>query len=570
MIFTLDVALKASLVAAAALAATTLLRAQSAAVRHWVLTVSIVCVAALPLLAAIVPTWQIAIATPAPSPAASPSSPTVSVTIIPPAGRNRDQPDVNQPAGTPGPPLFSSVFSRLASSDSLLTVWLAGTVVSGLVLIIGLIRLRAIAAGAARVDRGRWADLMERVAREAGVRRRVVLLQSADPTLLVTWGLLRPKIVLPLVARSWDDDRARIVLHHELAHIRRGDWLVQMFAQAVLALNWFNPVMWVACRRLQRESEHACDDAVLRAGVDPAEYASHLLDLARTLIRRRAVLPAPAMARPSTLEGRIAAMLNAGLNRSPLTPSARITTATVLTALTVSLAAVAAQRFSTFSGTLTDQTNAVLPNVAVTLTNTSTAAKYEVRSDHTGHFEFVGLPDGEYALVAEEPGFAPFKDPVTIAGHNIDRTIQFQLGSLMETIRVTSGPSAPSRSDPDKRGEYRAYAQKQRQEILERCAASGGSGGIGGNIKQPMKVVDVRPRYPERLSDAKVGGTIVLEAVIGTDGTVTDLSVVTGADPELDAAAMEAVRQWEFSTTFLNCTPVEVHMKVHVAFVAQP
>jgi TonB family protein len=569
MIFTLDVVVKASLVAAAALAVTALLRGQSAAVRHWILTVSVVCVAALPLLTVIVPAWQIPIVSLRSSPAIDRSSATVSVAIMPQdadskqsaaRGRQSEQRDVS---------LLGADVSGLTSHFFLLS-WLSGVAVSGLVLIVGLIRLRTIAAGAVRLDTGRWADLVAQVAREAGLRRRVVLLQSDDPTLLVTWGMVRPRIVLPLIARSWDDDRARIVLHHELAHIRRGDWLVQIFAQAVLALNWFNPVMWVACRRLQRESEHACDDAVLRAGVDPADYASHLLDLARTLTRRRTVLPAPAMARPSTLEGRIAAMLNARLNRSPLTSSARIATAVVLIGLTASLAAVAAQRFSTFSGTLTDQTNAVLPNIAVTLTNKTTGARYEVRSDRTGHFEFVGLPDGEYALAAEEPGFAPFKDPVTIVGRNVDRTIQLQLGSLTETIRVVSGPSPGAPPNAERRAEYRENAQKERREIMDRCAASGGSGGIGGNIKQPTKVVDVKPRYPERLSAAKVGGTIVLDAVIGTDGTVTDLSVVSGADPELDAAAMEAVRQWEFSTTFLNCTPVDVHMKVHVAFVVQP
>jgi len=306
---------------------------------------------------------------------------------------------------------------------------------------------------------------------------------------------------------------------------------------------------------------------VLGAGVDATDYASHLVELARTLTRHRSVLPAPAMARPSTLEGRIAAMLNAGLNRRPLSRSGRVATAAMLLSLTVSLASLAAQRFSTFSGTLTDQTNAVLPNVAVGLTNKLTGAKYEVRSDRNGHFEFVGLPDGDYAMAANELGFAPLKDAITIAGRDLDRTIQLQLGSLQETIRITSGPSQSAPTNMDRRAEYRERAQNKRREILEQCAAMGGGGPVGGNIKQPMKVVDVKPKYPERLSAAKVGGEVVLEAVIGTDGTVTDVSVVTGADPELDAAAMEAVRQWEFSTTFLNCTPVDVHMKVNVAFV---
>jgi protein TonB len=103
---------------------------------------------------------------------------------------------------------------------------------------------------------------------------------------------------------------------------------------------------------------------------------------------------------------------------------------------------------------------------------------------------------------------------------------------------------------------------------MERCAADG-PGPVGGNIKQPSKLVDVKPKYPERLSTAKVGGVVVLEAVIGTDGLVNDVRVESSADPELDAAAIEAVRQWEFSTTFLNCTPIEVTMRVSAMFAPQ-
>jgi len=554
MIFTPEFALKAALLAGAALALAALLRHQSAAVRHWILTVGVACVAALPLLALVVPPWHIPVAAPAPH-ADVHAAPVVAITIMPQDASATETAAAE--ASRPSPRL-----SRLPA-----LVWAGGVALSGLILVVGLVRLRAIGRTATRVVDRRWLDLLDELARAAGVRRPVALLESGDPALLVTWGLMRPKIVLPLAARGWDEERRRVVLTHELAHISRADWVVQIFAHLVLALNWFNPILWLACRRLQRESEHACDDAVLGAGVDAADYASHLVELARTLTRHRSVLPAPAMARPSTLEGRIAAMLNAGLNRRPLSRSGRAATAAMLLGLTVSLASVAAQRFSTFSGTLTDQTNAVLPNVPVGLTNTVTGAKYEVRSDRNGHFEFVGLPDGDYAMVANGAGFAPLKDAIAIAGRDIDRTIQLQVGSLQETIRVTSGPSPWGPPNLDRRAEYRERAQNKRREILEQCAANGGGGPVGGNIKQPTKVVDVKPKYPERLSAAKVGGVLVLEAVIGTDGTVTDVSVVSGADPELDAAAIEAVRQWEFSTTFLNCTPIDVHMKVNVAFV---
>ena len=50
--------------------------------------------------------------------------------------------------------------------------------------------------------------------------------------------------------RSWSDERARVVLSHELAHIRRGDWIVQLSAELLRAIYWFNPLLWVACRRL--------------------------------------------------------------------------------------------------------------------------------------------------------------------------------------------------------------------------------------------------------------------------------------------------------------------------------
>jgi protein TonB len=85
-----------------------------------------------------------------------------------------------------------------------------------------------------------------------------------------------------------------------------------------------------------------------------------------------------------------------------------------------------------------------------------------------------------------------------------------------------------------------------------------------------MKLVDVKPEYPENLKDAKVGGVVVLEAVIGTDGRIQDVQVINSPDPDLGNAAVEAIRQWQFSTTLLNCTPIEVRMQVMVNFTIQP
>ena len=130
------------------------------------------------------------------------------------------------------------------------------------------------------------------------------------------------------------------MLRHELAHIRRGDWVMQIAAELLRTVYWFNPLVWIACTRLRQESEHACDDEVLSSGVEGPDYATHLLELARPLKAESAPrLPAPAIARPSGLERRVRAMLNARLTRTPATRLARFMTAAALFAFTVAVAA---------------------------------------------------------------------------------------------------------------------------------------------------------------------------------------------------------------------------------------
>ena len=104
---------------------------------------------------------------------------------------------------------------------------------------------------------------------------------------------------------------------HELAHIKRRDCLTQAVAQIVCAMYWFNPIVWLAARRLRVERERACDDFVLAAGEKGADYAAHLLDIAQTVRHDRApAIAGLAMARPSQLEGRLLAILNPAIRRS--------------------------------------------------------------------------------------------------------------------------------------------------------------------------------------------------------------------------------------------------------------
>ena len=108
-------------------------------------------------------------------------------------------------------------------------------------------------------------------------------------------------------------------LAHELAHVKRRDCFTQAMAHLACAAYWFNPLVWIAARRLRAERESACDDLVLAAGTRGSDYAEHLLDIARSL--RSGAWPtwsAVTMAHRSQLEGRLMAILNPALpRRSP-------------------------------------------------------------------------------------------------------------------------------------------------------------------------------------------------------------------------------------------------------------
>ena len=184
-----------------------------------------------------------------------------------------------------------------------------------------------------------------------------------------TWGWARPCVLLPDHCETWTDARIRIVLGHELAHIRRHDWGIQIAAEIVRAVFWFSPFFWIACARLRRESEQACDDAVLEAGVPAAEYASHLLDIARTCRPALAGAALP-IARPSTLEWRITAMLNTTLARKR--PTWRAVALVVGVILGVALPAASFRAKEQvgpmpLTGIVYDMTGGVLPEVALTL-----------------------------------------------------------------------------------------------------------------------------------------------------------------------------------------------------------
>ena len=160
----------------------------------------------------------------------------------------------------------------------------------------------------------------------------------------MAWGIVRPSVLMPADADAWPSERLRIVLLHELAHVKRRDCLTHMLAQISCALYWFNPLAWMAARHLRTERERACDDLVLAAGTRGPDYADQLLEIARAM--RSGRFPALfggaslAMAQRSQLEGRLMAILDPTVPRSAVSRSRTVVATLIFAGAVMPLAAL--------------------------------------------------------------------------------------------------------------------------------------------------------------------------------------------------------------------------------------
>ncbi len=334
--FGTGVALKATLVLLLAWGAAAGLRRGSAATRHLVWTAAVAGLLALPLAALALPGWRAGVPRLFPEPSvqalpaegrATPSGPGAA-----PAAPDDAVGRASSPAARPG----GAAGAPAAVGGWLLALWAAGALTQLARVLAGVAGVRRLAGDADPVHDPGWNSLARELSGTLGLRRPVRLLRSRHGAMPLTWGTLRPAVLLPAGADGWGPDQRRAVLLHELAHVVRRDCLVQTLALLARSLFWFHPLAWLAVGRLRTEREMACDDRVLRAGVAPTAYASHLLEVARSCrAPRLAGAAAVAMARPSQLEGRLLAVLDAERERRE--PSLRVRQAAGVIALVLFL-----------------------------------------------------------------------------------------------------------------------------------------------------------------------------------------------------------------------------------------
>jgi beta-lactamase regulating signal transducer with metallopeptidase domain len=283
----------------------------TAATRHMVWLLAIVSLLVLPAFSLILPPWRVL-----PRWSESRIEPRPSMEA---PWNVAEQPVMTAAAVTVARPAASGAFftpkARFDWVRAAVWVWSGGAALALVVVLLGRLSLWRVARNSERVTDRSWLGLLDSLMLRLHFKRRVVLMRSARRRMPMTWGVLRPKVLVPREAEDWPSERRRVVLLHELAHVKRLDYLATMVTQVACAVYWFNPLVWLAARQLTAERERACDDLVISHGAPPADYAEQILELASNS-SRFAACGAIAMARRSNLEGRLMAILDGKRNRA--------------------------------------------------------------------------------------------------------------------------------------------------------------------------------------------------------------------------------------------------------------
>jgi beta-lactamase regulating signal transducer with metallopeptidase domain len=300
----LDASIKSVVVLALTWSAVRLMRNRSAAARHLVWCAATIAILIVPVLSLALPSWR-----------TLPSPVSMGVYLAPLRAATVTISAQMAPQSING---SSPAHISLDVATLLFVCWAIGVVVLLLPMLLGQLRLwKSIPHY--RPDQERELSLLvDRIRRQLCIRRSVQLWIAQKPLMPMTWGIMRPKLVLPRNAQDWPSARRHAVVLHEMGHVARFDCLTHLISQIARAIYWFNPLAWLAVRRMEAEREHACDDLVIGSGVRQTDYAREILEISAAYSLQFADSIVMPMIRGSTIEQRVRDILKNNATRGKL------------------------------------------------------------------------------------------------------------------------------------------------------------------------------------------------------------------------------------------------------------
>lgn len=468
-------AAKSFLVAGGALLLLRLLKDRSAADRSWIAHLALAGLLLLPVAIVALPTFDVAgpeflvgkaeVASPssalpveaAPAPAALP----VAVADVPSAGG----------AAIDWP------FWGYAIPAALLL----------LLTLIALIRLFVLKARASVLVDAPWLTALARAQKRMGFKHGTALLTSNELPSPISWGVVRPVILLNAEATE-SHEEAEAIITHELAHVAHFDWAKLLLARVAIAIFWFNPFVWLLAREAHQLREEAADDAVLATDIEDTDYARLLVGVARhecrgLLIGAHGVAPAR-----NSLARRVKRVLDGAVKRAPGGWQWGSAAAFFAAGMAVPVAAL----------------NLVPAAPASVAGATELAAVGEDSPYYSGGQAAVGpAAANEVAKVAEIVAAAPVAS-ATVAGTIVSRSVEPNgaTTTIMDNgMIIARAPSGATSTvyPPDKNGRRRVVAVGPNGAVAEAYADAGAIPGLAGTFAHPDPDPDPNPN-PRRNS----------------------------------------------------------------------
>lgn len=586
----LEIALKSMALLAAAWVTATLLQRRTAAARHLVWTAVAAALIALPLLSISLPALRLPVSGLFPAPDSVLWTFTADAVE---AGRTAPASQIQWPGAQSSPP------RRLDWRQLLVLAWAIGSAAGFARMLAAGVAIKRLRREARRLTDPGIGALKESL----GIRREVEVFETRGETVPMTFGLIRPAVFLPAGASEWSEERRRMVLLHELAHVRRYDVAAHLLARIAASLYWWNPLAWVALRGSLKERERATDDLVIGVGERASDYAGHLLAIARGLHSPLAAGLAVGIARPSQLEGRLKAILDSRVNRRPLgrasLPAAALLTAVIVVPLAAFQAQTNAPQPALASGSgmvltkighqalLRDDPNGAEPIFSKALSVLDNKA--DAVEPLTG-LGMIAMIRKDVDRAADYFQRAQLADPVragqatmwlAIARDNQGRKEEAE--SLYKAAMAIEDPHSANAATVmelyaaflrrDQRSDeadlLRDRAIQVRKEEGSRTMAgqkSGESGihRIGGGVSAPVLIHKEEPQYSAQARAAKYEGKAVLYVEIDPDGIARNVRILQGVGFGLNEKAMEAISQWRFKPGRKSGEPVTVAATIEV------
>ena len=392
-----------------------------------------------------------------------------------------------------------------------LMVWFVGLTVSTVRLSVGLrlaLRIKTVAVSPASESlQQMFASLKERLC----ILRPVRLMDSALVQVPTVVGWLRPVVLIPVSCfTGLAEEQIEAILCHELAHIRRHDYLVSVVQSVVEAVLFYHPAVWWVSQQVRRDRECCCDDHAVRIGGNALAYAKALT----TLETSRGSYPEVVL---GSNGGVLTMRIKRLLQREEVSAVPQMAAVVVLVLLTAGAGAIAktaraeARPVSHAMAETSPQISAPTVAVAATL-------PVEIHSLH------------RIATIAPAVKIATAAKPVTAT---VARP-----ADVSANVPEQEHPQATPAPPPIK---------------------------IAGAIAAGQITSKTAPIYPAAAKAACVQGTVALRAIISKTGAIENLQVVSGP-PELYTSALDAVKQWTYEPYLLNGEPVAVETTINVNY----